>query len=300
MNNYTNAEFYRKYWQFSKRERSAKEQRPNEDDSASASAEQENALGLPTPYDQRYRYLHRQSPREALNVAGGDDLSSPGPTPSHTPPHSTTHHHTPSHATTHTRSVNFAVLSAKGPVMIKDEAFQEVKKALHLYEDFRQKEKVGKPLFLSLSLSLPLFLFVGGSTRAQQRTHATIDFLDDRHSSPRCSRSRASGPACRLRNTARRSSTPCGTTRSLSSPATPVAAYVSLALLALVVVWAARLQLGVAFFLHSLTTRLSCALACHTEIDAGVPVPAERRHAQDRLHAAATDSSHVPLQASRL
>jgi transcription antitermination factor NusG len=38
--------------------------------------------------------------------------------------------------------VNFAVLGAKGPVMIKDEEFQDVKKALHLYEDFRQKEKV--------------------------------------------------------------------------------------------------------------------------------------------------------------
>lgn len=90
-------EFYRKYRQFSKRERSAKEQRPKEEDRDRASAEQENALGLPTPYDQRYR-------------------------------------------------VNFAVLSAKGPVMIKDEEFQEVKKALHLYEDFRQKEKFAKTL----------------------------------------------------------------------------------------------------------------------------------------------------------
>jgi hypothetical protein len=52
--------------------------------------------------------------------------------------------------------------------MIKDEAFQEVKKALHLYEDFRQKEKVGKTA--PLSSSLPLFLFVGGPTSAQQRT----------------------------------------------------------------------------------------------------------------------------------
>lgn len=46
--------------------------------------------------------------------------------------------------------INFALLSAKGPMTLKDEEFQEVKKALHLYEDFLQKEKVQLVVLLKL------------------------------------------------------------------------------------------------------------------------------------------------------
>lgn len=46
------AEFYRKYKQFSKLGRNKTEPKRKGEEGA----ERENALGLPSPYDQRYRY----------------------------------------------------------------------------------------------------------------------------------------------------------------------------------------------------------------------------------------------------